>query len=547
MEPITFTAKTTRVDFANWLKKYTRTVSEHQYPTDRGHFELQRARLINKNRVVCDAIYFEFLEFKQRLIQGTMEDAFAFDMTRLSNNRVKFEASCNLVVFEAYFVELLGAIANDWPETRGAIQQYLNGQQGQSESKRTSTGMNMPANRIEKIYPRSTKKFADILTDFVQAWFGIDGNRQEHFANVDLYHDGIMWDIRSDHFYSQISLFVKANNDENSEVFVQTWPMTSTSDTPEQIESRREAFEAMIEYLDQRMGHGIAIQLAEADTIEYQQGIQGPLMGHLRERQSPTGKGVQLYQEIYLSIDVLDAAIAESFSNMGYLVEDSKQVDTDAILASLSDEPERATILVERPISGTVIRELRTLGTIWYHYLDHDHGGRGLGAFVLQKKQTDLTECYISPSPRYADYTDEIYKKALTKNLKLTGRLIKQLVNEGHWITTKAGDDQDSSPGKVSAYKGRKDITPYTDALDELIDRIKSAGLGRAPESDNEMAAAWLAWNTIPQRDKPRLETWLEEKFGVKEDNTLNLQSTTFHNYKRKVPAERLSKLKENL
>lgn len=82
--------------------------------------------------------------------------------------------------------------------------------------------------------------------------------------------------------------------------------------------------------------------------------------------------------------------------------------------------------------------------------------------------------------------------------------------------------------------------------LDSLIRLIQKEGLGRKPESPLEMAAAWLAWHTTPKSVRPNLDTWLGDKFGLAETSALNLQSTTFHNYKRHVPQDRLSSLKEN-
>lgn len=107
----------------------------------------------------------------------------------------------------------------------------------------------------------------------------------------------------------------------------------------------------------------------------------------------------------------------------------------------------------------------------------------------------------------------------------------------------KPGDAQNSTPqpAQVGAGDG-----PQGDDLDSLICLIQTKGLGRKPESDLEMAAAWLAWHTMPTEKKPKLDTWLGDKFGSDERNVLNLQSSTFHNYKRKVPAERLSSPKGN-
>lgn len=84
------------------------------------------------------------------------------------------------------------------------------------------------------------------------------------------------------------------------------------------------------------------------------------------------------------------------------------------------------------------------------------------------------------------------------------------------------------------------------DDLDVLIRSIQMKGLGRKPESGLEMAAAWLAWKTTPSEKRPKLETWLGEKFGMNNYGVPNLLPTTFHNYKRKVPPKRLSHLKEN-
>jgi hypothetical protein len=70
--------------------------------------------------------------------------------------------------------------------------------------------------------------------------------------------------------------------------------------------------------------------------------------------------------------------------------------------------------------------------------------------------------------------------------------------------------------------------------------------LRRKPESDLEKAAAWLAWRTTPQVERPQLDTWLKNKFGVDGQGINNVLSDNFHNYKRKVPKDRLSALKEN-
>jgi hypothetical protein len=102
------------------------------------------------------------------------------------------------------------------------------------------------------------------------------------------------------------------------------------------------------------------------------------------------------------------------------------------------------------------------------------------------------------------------------------------------------GLDQD-----VDAQAAQPKTMNADDKLDGLIKLIKEAGLGHRPESDLEMAAAWLAWNTTPKSERPKLETWLSDKFGVDEHGTFNVLTDNFHSYKRKVPPERIAQVEE--
>lgn len=81
--------------------------------------------------------------------------------------------------------------------------------------------------------------------------------------------------------------------------------------------------------------------------------------------------------------------------------------------------------------------------------------------------------------------------------------------------------------------------------LDSLVSLIKTQGLGHKPESELEMAAAWLAWHTTPKKQRVKRQHWLEEKFGVDAKDNPNVFDSNFDNYRRKVPTERLIALKD--
>src|SRR5581483_6904365 len=155
-------------------------------------------------------------------------------------------------------------------------------------------------------------------------------------------------------------------------------------------------------------------------------------MGLLKFRPSAKGKGVELYQEIHQSIEVLDAAITRTFSQLGYFVDDARQLDADAILESVSPVQYRIPIQVGRQVLGTVVREQRTLGRMCYHYLDKDTS-RGLGILQLHKKSESLTACYLSPPPRYMDYSEADYKAKMRQHLRLTSTLIQELAKNDLW------------------------------------------------------------------------------------------------------------------
>jgi len=100
--------------------------------------------------------------------------------------------------------------------------------------------------------------------------------------------------------------------------------------------------------------------------------------------------------------------------------------------------------------------------------------------------------------------------------------------------------------GVLDTSQGDRQGTDESSELDRLISLIQTKGLGWRPEKDIERAAAWLAWKTTPKQKKPKLGTWLGEKFGIDAHGNNNVSDENFHNYKRKVPRDRLSALKGN-
>ena len=86
--------------------------------------------------------------------------------------------------------------------------------------------------------------------------------------------------------------------------------------------------------------------------------------------------------------------------------------------------------------------------------------------------------------------------------------------------------------------------------LNDLIALIQSQGLGRAPESDLEKAATWLAWHMIPKNIRRNQQAWLDDKLGtttVKGETFSNVSQQTFYKYKRFVPKERLTVMEETI
>jgi hypothetical protein len=94
-------------------------------------------------------------------------------------------------------------------------------------------------------------------------------------------------------------------------------------------------------------------------------------------------KTIELKREVPFSLDIIDAAVYRAIQDSGYYI--GKEEDTLNV-PGLFDNCRYA------------VREVLTLGSIMYHWMQKDKDGlEGLGGIVLRKKADKVTEIKLSP------------------------------------------------------------------------------------------------------------------------------------------------------
>ena len=133
------------------------------------------------------------------------------------------------------------------------------------------------------------------------------------------------------------------------------------------------------------------------------------------------GKGgkIEMYREIPFSFEILDSAIFYGLGNLGYRVDNAEDIEEQEdikilreSLKTLDGEKGLGEVVRLPKSQGEVIREIRTLGSVTYHWMDKELGLRlsALGGLILIKKKNELSECKLFPPPRFSNESDESVK-----------------------------------------------------------------------------------------------------------------------------------------
>ncbi|MBN1992833.1 MAG: hypothetical protein JW953_09010 [Anaerolineae bacterium] len=116
--------------FSQWLAEKTSNASAKQFPTEKGHIGLQKARLeqmvSGKNVIQLDGFYITLskrdsdTEYAQPI--GSVIE---FVISMPSPTRLEVTAKCRQAVCLGYFVEMLAWIEQAYPESRGVVEQFF--------------------------------------------------------------------------------------------------------------------------------------------------------------------------------------------------------------------------------------------------------------------------------------------------------------------------------------------------------------------------------------------------------------------------------------
>jgi hypothetical protein len=195
--------------------------------------------------------------------------------------------------------------------------------------------------------------------------------------------------------------------------------------------------------------------------------LRGERMGLLKVRQLPTDKGVELYEEIHLPLEVLDAQIFRCLGELGYSVRGVNDAGSGPYFPAL----------VRRASIVTVVRQQTTMGSVVYHWQDDVSGKldaakrlvsalgnaeivalpdgwlEPLGGCMLSKVRANVTKFQAVAPFEDANCTQEELIERYRKNLELTTTLIDRLAQDGYWKIEGTQLQEDS------AVNGRRSVT----------------------------------------------------------------------------------------